>query len=46
MKAIMKSAVDHVYKFSAMKKSEPIRYKDLIGYGNQVAAEWDEPAIP
>jgi hypothetical protein len=46
MKAIMKNAVDHVYKFSAMKKSDPARYRELIDYGNQVAAKWDEPAIP
>jgi hypothetical protein len=43
MKAIMKNAVDHVYKFIVMKKSDPIRYKRNIEYGNRIASEWDEP---
>lgn len=44
MKAIMKNAVDHVYRFAGMKQSDPLRYKQLIEYGNQVAWEWDDPA--
>ncbi len=44
MKAIMKNAVDHVYKFSLMKKNDPVRYKKLVEYGNEVAWEWDDPA--
>jgi hypothetical protein len=44
MKAIMKNAVDHVYKFSVMKKTDPVRYKRNIEYGNRIASEWDEPA--
>jgi hypothetical protein len=46
MKAIMKNAVDHVYKFSVIKKSDPLRYKQLIDYGNDVASAWDEPVMP
>ena len=45
MKAIMKNAVDHIYKFSMMKKSDPVRYRQLVEYGNKVAADWDEPTI-
>jgi hypothetical protein len=44
MKAIMKNAVDHVYKFSVMKKNDPVRYKQLVEYGNEVAYQWDDPA--
>jgi hypothetical protein len=42
----MKNAVDHVYKFSVIKKSDPLRYKQLIDYGNDVASAWDEPVMP
>ncbi len=45
MKAIMKNAVDHVYKFSLMKKADPVRYEKLIEYGNEIARKWDEPAV-
>ena len=44
MKAIMKNAVDHVYKFSVMKQADPGRYEKLIKYGNEVARAWDNPA--
>jgi len=44
MKAIMKNAVDHVYKFSVMKKTDPVRYEKLIEYGNDIARQWDDPA--
>jgi hypothetical protein len=43
MKAIMKNAVDHVYEFGLLKKSDPDRYKQLLDYGNEVAYGWDEP---
>jgi hypothetical protein len=43
MKAIMKNAVNHVYKFGVLKKSDPVRYKQLVEYGNQVAVGWDDP---
>jgi hypothetical protein len=43
MKAIMKNAVDHLYKFGVMKKSDPVRYNQLVEYGNAVARQWDEP---
>jgi hypothetical protein len=46
MKAIMKNAVDHVYKFSVIKKSDPLRYKRLLDYGNDVASAWDDPVMP
>jgi len=45
MKAIMKNAVDYVYKFGVMKKADPVRYNQLVDYGNKVASEWDEPDI-
>jgi hypothetical protein len=45
MKAIMKNAVDHVYQFAVLKKSDPDRYKQLLDYGSKVAWEWDDPAI-
>lgn len=44
MKAIMKNAVDYVYKFGLMKKTDPVRYEKLIEYGNEVARQWDDPA--
>jgi hypothetical protein len=37
MKLTMKNAVDHVYKFSVMKRTDPVRYRQLIDYGNEVA---------
>jgi hypothetical protein len=46
MKAIMKNAVDHVYKFAVMKKADPDRYNRLVEYGNRVAWKWDEPSAP
>jgi hypothetical protein len=46
MKTIMKNAVDHVYKFSVIKKSDPLRYKELVDYGNDVASAWDDPVMP
>ena len=45
MKTIMKNAVDHVYKFSLMKRADPLRYEKLIEYGNEVAHRWDDPAV-
>lgn len=45
MKMIMKNAVDHVYKFSLMKKTDPVRYEKLVAYGNEVARGWDEPMV-
>jgi hypothetical protein len=45
MKAIMQNAVDHVYKFSVMKKTDPARYRNLLKYGNEVARQWDDPAV-
>jgi hypothetical protein len=44
MKVIMKNAVDHVYKFSVIKKTDPIRFQEIIDYGNRVARQWDDPA--
>ena len=38
MKTIMKNAVDHVYKFSVIKKSDPLRFKELVDYGNDLAS--------
>jgi hypothetical protein len=46
MKTIMKNAVDHVYKFSVIKKSDPLRYKEIVDYGNDVASAWDDPVMP
>jgi hypothetical protein len=46
MKTIMKSAVDHVYKFGVIKKSDPLRYKELVDYGNNVASAWNDPVMP
>ena len=43
MKEIMKNAVDHVYKFSLMKKADPVRYEALVKYDNELARQWDEP---
>jgi hypothetical protein len=45
IKAIMQNAVDHVYKFSVMKKTDPARYRKLLKYGNEVARQWDDPAV-
>jgi hypothetical protein len=44
MKLIMKNAVDHVYKFSVIKKTDPLRYQEIIKYGNEVAHRWEDPA--
>jgi len=44
MKLIMKNAVDHVYKFSVIKKAAPVRYQEIIKYGIEVAYQWDDPA--
>jgi hypothetical protein len=44
MRSIMKNAVDHVYKFS-VKRTDPVRYRELIDYGNDVARQWDDPAV-
>jgi hypothetical protein len=43
MKAIMKNAVDHVYRFSVIKKTNPVRYEKLIEYGSKIARGWDDP---
>src|ERR1700723_2543478 len=43
MKLIMKNAVDHVYKFGVVKKTDPVRYQEIIKYGNEVAEQWDDP---
>jgi hypothetical protein len=45
MKAIMKNAVDHVYKFSVMKRDDPARYEKLIAYGDKIARRWDDPTL-
>jgi len=45
MKAIMKNAVDHVYKFSVMKKNDPSRYEKLIAYGCEIARAWADPSV-
>ena len=36
MKLIMKNAVDHVYKFGVVKKTDPVRYQEIIKSGNEV----------
>ena len=37
MKEIVKNAVDQVYRFSVMKKTDLARYEKLIAYGKEVA---------
>jgi hypothetical protein len=39
------SAVDRVYTFSRVKKTDPVRYENLVEFGNDVASRSDDPAV-
>jgi hypothetical protein len=28
-----------------MKKTDPVRYEKLVEHGNDVARQWDDPAV-
>ena len=43
MKAIMKNAVDQVYRLLCLKNSDPDRYAKNIAFGARNAVNWDDP---
>ena len=43
MKAIMKSAVNSVYKLLKLKADDPDGYERQIAYGERCTANWNEP---
>lgn len=46
MKAIMKNAVNHVYKLLVLKAEDPEEYERQIQFGARYTARWDEPEMP
>lgn len=45
MKALMKSAVDRVYKLLWLKDHDPDAYQEQIAFGSRYTSRWDEPKI-
>jgi hypothetical protein len=45
MKALMKSAVDRVYKLLWLKGHDPDAYQEQIAFGSRYTSRWDEPKI-
>ena len=46
MKAIMKSAVDHVYQLLVLRDESPEEYESKIRLGERYTVNWDEPRMP
>jgi hypothetical protein len=46
IKAIMKNAVDNVYKMLCLKNENPAEYESQITFGEKYTAPWDEPSSP
>lgn len=45
MKAIMKWAVDTVYRLLWLRESDPIAYKEKLALGRRFALRWDDPEL-
>ncbi len=46
MKAIMKSAVEHMYALLRLKNGDPDGYARQIAFGARYVTQWDEPEDP
>jgi hypothetical protein len=45
MREIMKSAVDHLYTFLVLKRSDHAAYEALLSFGERYTTAWDEPVL-
>jgi hypothetical protein len=45
MKAIMKSAVDTLYRLLWQRECDPVGYKEKIALGRRYTRHWDDPEL-
>jgi hypothetical protein len=45
MKAIMKSAVDALYRLLWLRDSDPVAYKEKLALGRRFTLHWDDPEL-
>lgn len=45
MKAIMKSAVDSLYRLLWQRDADPVAYKEAIAHGRRHTLNWDDPEL-
>ena len=45
MKAIMKSAVDTLYRLLWRRESDPAAYLELLAFGERNSINWDDPEL-
>jgi hypothetical protein len=45
MKAIMKSAVDAIYRLLWLRNSDPAAYKEKLELGRRFTLDWDDPEL-
>ncbi len=45
MKAIMKSAVNTVYRLLWLRESDPVAYKEKLALGRRFTLRWDDPEL-
>ena len=45
MKAIMKSAVDSLYRLLWQRDSDPVAYQEALAFGRRHTLGWDDPQL-
>jgi hypothetical protein len=45
MKAIMKSAVDAIYRLLWLRDSDPLTYNEKLALGRRFTMHWDDPEL-
>ena len=45
MKAIMKSAVETLYRLLWQRDSDPVAYNEALAFGRRHALNWDDPQL-
>jgi len=45
MKAIMKSAVDAIYRLLWLRDSDPVAYNEKLALGRRFTLHWDDPEL-
>jgi hypothetical protein len=45
MKAIMKSAVNTIYRFLWLRDSDPVTYNEKLALGRRFTMHWDDPEL-
>jgi hypothetical protein len=45
MKAIMKSAVDTLYRLLWQRDCDPVAYNEALAFGRRHTLQWDDPEL-